>query len=86
MTPKRTIDLNADVGEARDAAGVEVERTLMELVTSVNVACGGHAGDDASMDRVLARAGRQHAKFRIEASRTDRVSGRFSSMHHPQLQ
>lgn len=56
MTTKRTIDLNADVGEATDAAGVEVERTLMELVTSVNVACGGHAGDDDSMKATVAAA------------------------------
>jgi UPF0271 protein len=56
VTPKRTIDLNADVGEATDAAAVEVERTLMELVTSVNVACGGHAGDDDSMKATVAAA------------------------------
>ncbi len=56
MTRKRSIDLNADVGEATDAAGVEVERTLMELVTSVNVACGGHAGDDDSMKATVAAA------------------------------
>ena len=29
VNPKRTIDLNADVGEATDAAGIEVERTLL---------------------------------------------------------
>ncbi len=44
------------MGEATDAAGVEVERTLMELVTSVNVACGGHAGDDDSMKATVAAA------------------------------
>ncbi len=52
MAPRkqtRTIDLNADVGEAVDEAGVERERTLLALVTSANVACGGHTGDDASM-------------------------------------
>ena len=48
MSPSRTIDLNADVGEAADADGVEVERALLGLVTSAHVACGGHAGDDAS--------------------------------------
>ena len=48
MAP-RTIDLNADVGEATDAAGIEVERALLGLVTSAHVACGGHAGDDDSM-------------------------------------
>ncbi len=49
MAPKRTIDLNADVGEATDAAGAEVERALLGLVTTVHIACGGHTGDDSSM-------------------------------------
>ncbi len=49
MAPKRTIDLNADVGEATDAAGAEVERVLLGLVTTVHIACGGHTGDDSSM-------------------------------------
>jgi len=33
------IDLNADIGE-----GFALDKELMELVTSVNVACGSHAG------------------------------------------
>ncbi len=56
MHVKRTIDLNADVGEATDAAGIAVERALMGLVTSVHVACGGHAGDDKSMTATVAAA------------------------------
>lgn len=45
------IDLNADLGEgdANDAA-------LLEIVSSCNVACGGHAGDEASMSATVAAA------------------------------
>lgn len=50
----RTIDLNADVGELGELASVEGE--LLEVVTSVNVACGGHAGDEASMERLVRAA------------------------------
>ena len=50
----RTTDLNADVGELPDLATVEEE--LLGVVTSVNVACGGHAGDEASMERVVRTA------------------------------
>jgi 5-oxoprolinase (ATP-hydrolysing) subunit A len=50
----RTIDLNADVGELPELAAVETE--LLEVVTSVNVACGGHAGDADSMERVVRAA------------------------------
>jgi 5-oxoprolinase (ATP-hydrolysing) subunit A len=38
------IDLNCDLGEG--AAG---EAELMALVTSANIACGGHAGDETTM-------------------------------------
>jgi UPF0271 protein len=45
----RVLDLNADLGEADDEIGRQVERSLLGLVTSAHVACGGHAGDQASM-------------------------------------
>jgi UPF0271 protein len=37
-----TIDLNADLGEGFD----EVDRVVIELVTSASVACGAHAGGE----------------------------------------
>ncbi|MGH7898182.1 MAG: 5-oxoprolinase subunit PxpA [Candidatus Binatia bacterium] len=46
------IDLNADVGEGYD------DESLFPYVTSVNIACGGHAGDDASMSAAVASARR----------------------------
>jgi UPF0271 protein len=42
------MDLNCDMGELEDAA---LEAALMEFVTSANIACGGHAGDEATMER-----------------------------------
>jgi UPF0271 protein len=42
------LDLNCDMGELEDAGH---EAALMEYVTSANIACGGHAGDEASMER-----------------------------------
>jgi 5-oxoprolinase (ATP-hydrolysing) subunit A len=44
----RCIDLNADLGEG----GTEDE-ALAPLVTSVNIACGGHAGDEEMMRRSI---------------------------------
>ena len=73
MTPNRTIDLNADVGEATDGAGIDVERTLMGLVTSVHVACGGHAGDDASMTATVAAALERGVRVGAHPSYPDRV-------------
>lgn len=47
----RWIDLNADLGEG----GTEDDR-LLGLVTSANIACGGHAGDEETMRRTVAHA------------------------------
>ena len=45
---REMIDLNCDMGELEDAAH---EAALMEFITSANIACGAHAGDDAIMER-----------------------------------
>ena len=73
MAPHRSIDLNADVGEASDAAGLEVERTLLGLVTSVHVACGGHAGDDDSMQATVAAALEHDVRVGAHPSYPDRA-------------
>jgi len=46
----RRIDLNADVGEGPG------EEPLYEVISSANIACGGHAGDAASMREAIDRA------------------------------
>ncbi|MBZ5723416.1 MAG: LamB/YcsF family protein [Acidobacteriia bacterium] len=45
-----TIDLNCDMGELEDA---QHEAALMEHISSANIACGGHAGDEATMERTV---------------------------------
>jgi len=49
------LDLNCDLGEGEPVART---RALMRQVTSVNVACGGHAGDASSMEYCV-RLGRE---------------------------
>jgi UPF0271 protein len=73
VTSKRTIDLSADVGEATDAAGIEVERALIGLVTSAHVACGGHAGDDGSMSATVAAAVERDVRVGAHPSYPDRA-------------
>lgn len=43
------IDLNCDMGELPEMLADGRQETLMNFVTSANVACGGHAGDEAMM-------------------------------------
>lgn len=47
------IDLNADVGEDPAAIADGRERALIGCLSSVNIACGGHAGDERTMREVV---------------------------------
>lgn len=42
---EKPIDLNADIGEGM----ADADAALADLITSASIACGGHAGDRASM-------------------------------------
>jgi UPF0271 protein len=52
------IDLNADVGESFGPWTMGADELLLPFISSVNVACGFHAGDPAVMDRTVALAAR----------------------------
>jgi UPF0271 protein len=73
VSPTRTIDLSADVGEATDAAAIDVERALLAFVTTVHVACGGHAGDDDSMTATVAAAVERAVRVGAHPSYPDRA-------------
>ena len=72
MSRKRTVDLNADVGEATDASGIDVERTLLALVTTAHIACGGHAGDADSMAATVDTALEHSVRIGAHPSYPDR--------------
>jgi 5-oxoprolinase (ATP-hydrolysing) subunit A len=63
-----TIDLTFDGGEGCDDAA------LMPFVTSVNVACGGHTGDAASMRAAVRLAKAHGAAVNAHPSTSDRAS------------
>jgi UPF0271 protein len=50
------IDLNADVGESLGPWPMGDDAALIPLVTSVNIACGFHAGDPRTMERTVSLA------------------------------
>jgi UPF0271 protein len=52
------IDLNCDMGELPEAVFGGAQEELMQHVTSVSIACGGHAGDDATMRETVWQARR----------------------------
>ena len=63
------IDINADVGEG---IGNEVE--LMPLLSSCNIACGGHAGDYNTMTEVVRLAKQHQVKIGAHPSFPDRIN------------
>ncbi len=54
------IDLNADVGESFGAWSLGQDPVLIPLVTSVNIACGFHAGDPGIMRETVELAVSNH--------------------------
>ncbi|HWC97043.1 MAG TPA: 5-oxoprolinase subunit PxpA [Candidatus Sulfopaludibacter sp.] len=65
------MDLNCDMGELEDAAH---EAALMEHITSANIACGGHAGDDAIMERTARLAMERGVKIGAHPGYPDRAN------------
>lgn len=63
------IDLNCDVGE-----GGGREDQLMPLVTSASVACGAHAGDEATMRHTLQLAAAHHVVAGAHPGFADRAN------------
>lgn len=52
----KRMDLNCDMGEYPQAVADGTQEQLMRAVTSVNIACGGHAGDDQTMRATIEQA------------------------------
>lgn len=50
------IDLNSDLGESFGAYKLGMDRQILKFVSSVNIACGFHAGDPLVMDRTVEMA------------------------------
>ena len=71
---KRTIDINCDVGE-----GVGNEEALFPLISSCNIACGGHAGSKESIVFCLELAKKYNVKVGAHPSYPDKENfGRVS--------
>jgi UPF0271 protein len=50
------IDLNCDMGEIPEHIADGTQEALMRSITSVNIACGGHAGDEGMMKTTIEQA------------------------------
>ncbi len=52
----KSIDLNCDMGELPESVSDGTQEALMASITSVNIACGGHAGDENTMEATILQA------------------------------
>src|ERR1041385_295580 len=52
----KSVDLNCDMGELPEAIADGTQEALMPSLTSVNIACGGHAGDETMMKATIEQA------------------------------
>lgn len=62
------IDLNADVGEMDP----DLDARILDAVSSVNIACGGHAGNSATMREVATMAADRGVRIGAHPSYVDR--------------
>ena len=68
-----TIDLNSDMGEGYGPWPMGDDERLASLVSSINVACGFHASDPATMRRTVRLAKRHGLAVGAHPSYPDRV-------------
>lgn len=68
----RRIDLNADLGEGYGPWAMGDDAAMLSLVTSANVACGGHAGDPETMFQTLSTAARNGVSVGAHPGYADR--------------
>jgi 5-oxoprolinase (ATP-hydrolysing) subunit A len=70
----KRIDLNCDMGELPEAIADGTQEALMPYLTSVNIACGGHAGDEAMMKATIEQALRHGVAIGAHAGYADRAN------------
>ena len=66
------IDINSDMGELNHLLADGTYEKLMDHVTSINVACGGHAGDDEMMAAMVVMAKDKGIKIGAHPSYPDK--------------
>lgn len=70
----KRIDLNCDMGEVPEAIADGTQEALLRSVTSVNIACGGHAGDEQTMKTTIEQALRWKVAIGAHPGYADRAN------------
>jgi UPF0271 protein len=67
------IDLNCDMGELPEHVTGGTQESLLAHLTSVNIACGAHAGDEQAMRATIEQALRHHVAIGAHPGYADRA-------------
>jgi UPF0271 protein len=82
----KRMDLNCDMGEVPEAISDGTQESLMASLTSVNIACGGHAGDSQTMKATIEQALRWKLDVGAHPGYADRASfGRLELQLSPEI-
>jgi UPF0271 protein len=79
----KRIDLNCDMGELPAAIADGTQESLMPSLTSVNIACGGHAGDSQTMKATIEQALRWKLDVGAHPGYPDRANFGRLELHLP---
>lgn len=71
-----TIDLNCDMGE-----GIGTDAGIMPFISSANIACGYHAGDEETMKRTVELCLQNNVSIGVHPSFSDRKNFGRTDMH-----
>jgi len=70
---KTSVDLNCDLGEWRSDDGPDLDKAIMPYISSCNIACGGHIGDEITMRWTVILAKKNNVKIGAHPSYPDRI-------------
>lgn len=76
VVESRIVDINCDIGE-----GMGNDEALMPFITSANIACGFHAGDEETMRLTIELAMRHNVRVGAHPSFNDRTNFGRSEMN-----
>lgn len=78
-TDTQSIDINCDLGEGDSLFDCEVDEQLMQYISSCNIACGGHAGNELTIRTSLHNASKHKLKIGVHPGYADKENfGRIS--------
>lgn len=79
------IDLNADFGEGIQLNGQSADELIIPYITSANIACGYHAGDESTMRHAIALCIKHNVNIGAHPSYHDKANfGRLETNDTPE--